>query len=303
MSLQALMSRPAGTGFQRFVARSAQFLEHDDGRSFVQLDVADYSGSAVLRCWCDWRDGKFPFSGCDVYEGIMDHRFLDGRLWLDADWLYRAQEDTIHWGGPLLLPRDRVPEAAHSALDRLVGLFTSIEHAPVRTFLGRVFADAAIGPRFVRCRASARHHHCRPGGLLAHSVGVAERCLAASSDLDPSLRDVVVAAALVHDIGKLETVGEGPKRPGLAQWVHHEALTLEILAPHLRWLDSEWAHGAALLRHCVTWYSTKPAGFASFVGADLLRCMDGIDVGIERGKGRGEPRFEPFHGAGRSKAY
>lgn len=303
MSLHILMSMPAGTVFQRFVVRGAQFLERDDGRPFVQLDVADYSGSAIVRCWCDWRDGVSPFNGLDVYEGIVAHRFLDGRLWLDTDWIYHAQEDAIHWGGPSFLPRSSVPETAQAALDRLVELFTGIAHAPVRSFLGRVFADTSIGPRLLRCRASARHHHCQSGGLLVHSVGVAERCLSATYDLDPQLRDVVVAAALLHDIGKLETVGEGPKRPGLAPWVHHEALTLEILAPHLRWLDAEWPRGGALLRHSLTWYSTKPAGFAAFVGADILRCMDGIDVGIERGKGRGEPRFEPFQGSRRSNAY
>ena len=135
-----------------------------------------------------------------------------------------------------------------------------------------------------------------------HSVGVAVRCLACAQDLERRMRDILIAAAIVHDIGKLETVGEGPKRPLLARWVHHEAITLEILAAHLRWLDSEWPHGGALLKHYLTWYSTKPAGFAGFVGADILRAMDGVDVGMEMGKGSGNARFEPFRKAQRMSA-
>lgn len=295
MSIREMVQRQTGLEFCRFTVQGLQFLKRPDGTNYIQSRVADYSGEATLRWWINWKSLQvtYPESGC-VVEGLVSYRRLDGRVWLDSNWVNTVGEEELFQGGPVFLPRTEVPEIAHPALESLIAIFNGIEDAPVRGFLGRVFTDPEISRRFVRCRASAKHHHRQSGGLLIHSVGVAERCLACSHDLERSMRDVLVAAALLHDIGKLETVGEGPKRPLLAPWVHHEAITLEILAPHLRWLDSEWPHGGALLRHCLTWYSTKPAGFAGFVGADILRAMDGIDVGMEMGKGSGNARFEPF---------
>ena len=296
MSIRMLLQRPAGTELVRVNVRDMQLLEHPDGRRYIQCDVADFSGTAVLRWWCNWESllVRYPNVG-HVVEAIASHRALDGRLWLDAEWVDPIREEDLYRGGPVFFPRPKVPEVAHPALEKLVAIFNGVQNDAVRGFLGRVFTDPDIWPRFIRCRASAKHHHSKPGGLLVHSVGVAERCLSCSHGLERRMQEVLIAAAFLHDVGKIETVGEGPNRPLLARWVHHEAITLEILASHLRWLDSEWPQGGALLRHSLTWYSTKPAGFAGFVGADILRAADGIDVGMERGKGSGIAKFEPFH--------
>lgn len=298
MSLRMLKQQPERI---QVLVKNVEYRQRPSGEEFTQLEVADFTGCATLRWWRDWGFDYFPGEG-DVVEGIVTPRRLDGRLWLDTNWLEPTAEDERLLRGPAFLSRNDVPESAHPSLEKLVAIFNGIQEKSLRTFLGRVFTDPGISTRFVRCRASANHHHREPGGLLTHSVGVAERCSSNGSGLERSKHELVIAAALLHDIGKLETVGEGPKRPALAPWVHHEALTLEILAPHLRWLDGEWPHGAALLRHCLTWYSTKPAGFAGFVGADILRAMDGIDVGIGMGKGSGEARYEPFRASMRLKA-
>ncbi|WP_297831876.1 HD domain-containing protein [Thermomonas sp.] len=295
MSLRSLQQRPAGRELVRFCLQRVRYLRDEDGEEYVQLDVEDFSGTAKLRVEFDWDRWALnrPDNGA-LFESTVSHRFLDGRLWLEGRTAEPLMENEMYRLGPALFPRSGVPEPVQPALDELVEIFNRIEPECVRMFLGRVFTDPHIAGRFMRSRASANHHHNYKGGLLEHSVGVAQVSIDLSHEVDPELRDIITAGALMHDIGKIETVGEGPSRPMLGRWVQHEALTLEILAPHLGWLDAQWPKGGALLRNCLTWYAVKPPGFSSFVGADIIRAADQINVAMAMGKGTGEHRFDAF---------
>lgn len=74
-------------------------------------------------------------------------------------------------------------------LQRVVGLF---------------FDDPDFRRQFEQCPASPSGHHAQLGGLLKHVIEVAHigRAIAAACGAD---RDLVLAGALLHDIGKLET--------------------------------------------------------------------------------------------------
>jgi 3'-5' exoribonuclease len=53
-------------------------------------------------------------------------------------------------------------------------------------------------------------HHSYAGGLLEHTVGVATLCRE-TAQLHPRLRiDLLLAAALVHDVGRTRELGRGP---------------------------------------------------------------------------------------------
>ena len=58
--------------------------------------------------------------------------------------------------------------------------------------------------------ATMESHHSYAGGLLEHTVGVATLCRE-TAQLHPRLRaDLLLAAALVHDVGRTVELGRGP---------------------------------------------------------------------------------------------
>jgi 3'-5' exoribonuclease len=58
--------------------------------------------------------------------------------------------------------------------------------------------------------ASPDHHHAYAGGLLEHTVGVATLCRE-TAQLHPRLRaDLLIAAALLHDVGRMRELERGP---------------------------------------------------------------------------------------------
>ena len=89
------------------------------------------------------------------------------------------------------------------------------------------------------------------GGLLVHSTDMLDlaneltRRIIPDDPWSPFLAQLVY---LLHDLGKLRTVGE-LRRPQYALAVPHEFATIELLAPHLRWLEQRNLALAVALRH------------------------------------------------------
>lgn len=259
------------------------FLEQSSGGLRWRMQLDDCSASVIGFTKHDGVTPSVPEDG-DAYLATVSPRLVDDRIYCSILDIWPMSVAIERINALSLLGRSHCPERAHASLDRLVALGNSLRTPSMRELLGRIMSDINIYPSFLTCRASASYHHADRGGLLTHSVDVAFHCADAASRLSPAARDVTIVAGLLHDIGKLRTVGPGPKRPTEGCWVHHEAVTLEVLAPHMTWLDYEAPKEAAMLRHALTWYSVKGRGFAQFVGADIVRMADQIDVAYNLGK-------------------
>jgi 3'-5' exoribonuclease len=81
-------------------------------------------------------------------------------------------------------------------------LLATIQDPHLRQLLSTVFAESWSGYR--DAPAGKRYHHAYRHGLLEHSLSVAQAVSAISATFPGIDRDVAVAGALLHDIGKLD---------------------------------------------------------------------------------------------------
>ena len=88
---------------------------------------------------------------------------------------------------------------------KFLKLVAQISRPPLRELLGEIFSGSRW-ERFIRNPAAKRFHHAYIGGLLEHSVDVAEMALAVAATAPGVDRDMVIAGALLHDIGKTEEI-------------------------------------------------------------------------------------------------
>ena len=88
---------------------------------------------------------------------------------------------------------------------KFLKLVAQISRPPLRELLGEIFSGSRW-ERFIRNPAANRFHHAYIGGLLEHSVDVAEMALAVAATVPGVDRDMVIAGALLHDIGKTEEI-------------------------------------------------------------------------------------------------
>jgi 3'-5' exoribonuclease len=90
----------------------------------------------------------------------------------------------------------------------LRALVATIQCPHLRALLDRVF-DAETWEQFRTAPAAKHYHQAYEHGLLEHSLTVAQGVSALASTFGGIDRDVAVAGALLHDIGKLEAYATG----------------------------------------------------------------------------------------------
>lgn len=86
----------------------------------------------------------------------------------------------------------------------LRALVRSVGDRSLRSVLNAVFGEPGFMERFSTCPAASGGHHAYVGGLLEHTVSVAALCRSIADSYPTADRGLLVTAALLHDLGKVE---------------------------------------------------------------------------------------------------
>jgi 3'-5' exoribonuclease len=174
------------------------------GKPYLALELVDPSGRIEGRVWEDVELLDRRFSEGDAVRVLGRVERFDGRLQLAVRTVEAAETD----------PATLTPAIRRDA-DELEGflefLAAEIAHPPLAALVGGILSDREIqkGMRFLPA-AGAESHHGYAGGLLEHTVGVATLCRE-TAQLHPRLRsDLLLSAALLHDVGRVRELGRGP---------------------------------------------------------------------------------------------
>jgi len=106
---------------------------------------------------------------------------------------------------------------------------------------------------------AAESHHAYAGGLLEHTVGVATLCREATQ-LHPRLRgDLILAAALLHDVGRTIELERGPtfRQTEEGRLLGHVHLGLRLIEQRASGLDADAR--AELLHAVATHHDARAA--------------------------------------------
>ena len=185
------------------VARK-QRLQTRKGAAYLALELVDPSGRIEARVWndVDLLDSRFGEGDAVRVLGRVE-KFRD-RLQLEVRSLEPAPEAD---------PAALAPALRRDA-DELDGflefLASEIAHPGLRATVERFLADDALRASLRSLPAAPDGHHGYAGGLLEHTVGVATVSREAAQ-LHPRLRsDILLAGALLHDIGRARELGPAP---------------------------------------------------------------------------------------------
>jgi 3'-5' exoribonuclease len=144
---------------------------------------------------------------------------VQGRYRIDAKWgpqLVVSQMRVIGEGEydpAALVPVS--PVGVDELRARLAALVAGVREPHVRQMLELAFDPGREpGATFAVAPAAVKNHHAYRHGLLEHSVVVGEVAAAVADRLPTVDRDLVLAGALLHDVGKIVSYSSDPFAPG-----------------------------------------------------------------------------------------
>ncbi|MBI3948333.1 MAG: HD domain-containing protein [Armatimonadetes bacterium] len=162
----------------------------------LRARIWDRTGDAQLIAW-QWDsaaplvDGAYHVAGSvNVYQGNVQ---------IAADRIEACPPDTDLQE---LLPT--APRSVAGMWGELERLCATCGHPDLHALLHLCLNDAALCEQWRRAPAAVLHHHAYAGGLLEHTLGVINVALSLAEHFPAADRDLLLAGAVLHDIGKTE---------------------------------------------------------------------------------------------------
>ena len=200
----------AGDVVQGYALLTKKELRQDrNGKSFMDLEVVDASGSMVAKVWNDSPalNGQFETHRFIAFRGSV--KLYRDQLQLSIDECREATEEDRRFGfdETLLVPSTREDvDDLWRRLERLLG--EEVERPVLRRLARETLA--AHGAALRQHPAAKSMHHAYRGGLLEHVVSMAELATAVCRHYRDLDRDLLLLGVLFHDLGKLQELGAMP---------------------------------------------------------------------------------------------
>jgi 3'-5' exoribonuclease len=205
-----------------------------NGAPYLVLELVDASGRIDARVWDDVELLDRRFGQGDAVRVLGRVERFGGKLQVQVRSLEAASEAD---------PAELVPSLRRDA-DELDGflefLAAEIAHPGLAAVVAAFLGDAGLRTDLRALPAAGLEgHHAYAGGLLEHTVGVATLCRE-TAQLHPRLRaDLLLAAALLHDVGRTLELERGPifRQTEEGRLLGHVHLGVRLVEARSRGLD------------------------------------------------------------------
>ncbi len=254
------------------------------GKPYDNLILQDKTGTLDAKIWDPGSVGIDEFDAMDYVAITGDITSFQGNLQLSVKRARKVQEGEYD-------PKDYLPVSERDIEEmygELIALINGVTNPYLSKLLKSFFVeDADFIKRFKFHSAAKSVHHGFVGGLLEHTLGVAKNCDYFANTYPVLNHDLLVSAAIFHDIGKLEELSVFPENDYTdeGQLLGHIMIGAEMVGERIRGMEGFPARLANELKHCILAHHgeleygspKKPA----IVEALALSFADNIDAKME----------------------
>jgi 3'-5' exoribonuclease len=191
-----------------FGVRERELRQRRNGAEWLRLIVCDRSGAVEAVAWdgvAECFDIAVPGAAVHITGRFAVHPQYGPKITIEA---IRAADDG-EFRATDLAEGPSVPVERLEA--QLRELLATIQNPQLAALLDSVFAaDSPVWLRFREAPAAKYYHQAYRHGLLDHTVSVAQAVSASASAFPGIDRDIAIAGALLHDIGKTMAYNDDP---------------------------------------------------------------------------------------------
>lgn len=190
-----------------YLCKHKQAAVTKNGKPYENVILQDKTGCMDAKIWDPNSQGIDDFDVLDYIDVVGDVTTFAGALQVNIKRVRKACEGEYD-------PADYLPVSENSTDDmygKLLAYIKSVKNTWLSQLLEKLFVeDVEFIKSFQNHSAAKTVHHGFVGGLLEHTLGVARLCDFYAATYPLLNRDVLLAAALCHDIGKTRELSEFP---------------------------------------------------------------------------------------------
>ena len=235
--------------FGIYLCKSKQILKTKAGKTYYSLLLQDKTGIIDAKVW-ELNNGIDDFDSMDfiMTDGMVTS--FQGSRQVNVSRIRKAQEGEYD-------PAEYIPSSKYDREEmyqELKKVVMTITEPHLRKLAEKYFIeDTNFITEFKQHSAAKSVHHAFVGGLLQHTLAVAKICSFVASCYPIIDRDLLITAALFHDVGKMWEISEFPANEYTddGQLLGHIFLGAELIGKEAELIPGFPKTLAAELRHCI----------------------------------------------------
>ena len=221
-----------------------------NGKPYDTVVLQDKTGTIDAKVWDPNNAGIAEFDSLDYIEVYGDITSFQGALQVNVKRIRKCQEGEY-------APADYLPVSRfdrEEMYQELLSYINGVENTYLKQLLQEFFVkDEAFISAFKQSSAAKTVHHGFVGGLLQHTLGVTKLCDYYCSTYPLLKRDLLITAAICHDMGKTREISLFPENDytDAGQFLGHIVIGVEMIGEKVRNIPGFPEVLENELKHCI----------------------------------------------------
>lgn len=234
---------------EHYLCKKKQTLKSRAGKSYLSLLLQDKTGTIDAKVW-ELNNNIQSFEENDFIKIDGTVLTYQNDLQLNIRKIRRSTEGEYD-------PMDYIPATekdVNSLFDKVTELINSLSDPYLKKLGENIFINnPEISEAFKKHSAAKSMHHNYMGGLIEHTLNVAEICDFMARRYKHVNRDLTVISGLLHDIGKIKELSPFPNNDYTdeGQLIGHIVMGAEFVGREAEKIEGFPVELKNLLKHCI----------------------------------------------------
>ena len=227
-----------------------------NGKEYLNVILGDKTGNVDCKIWNADSAGISDFEPMDYVFVNGEAKTFNGNLQIDIRQIRKADESEYNL-------EDFIPTSKQDVevmYDSILKCISMVENNYLHALLEEFFVnDQDFIVRFKRSSAAKSIHHNFAGGLVEHTLGVARLCSYYCKQYTVLNKDLLLTAALCHDIGKIYEYSPFPENDYTDEGnlLGHIVMGIEMISKKIDNIPNFPKNLANELKHCIAAHHGK----------------------------------------------